>query len=79
MLLSLGLWSAKITSRQQNCCRKFYNNSTVKDAASAHIPIDVFPLHYDVQNAVLLDKLVAPPWKREKEPFTVDVVLRRSS
>ena len=54
-------------------------NATVAAAAAAHIPIDVFPLHYDVQNAVLLDKLVSPPWKREKEPFTVDVVLRSTA
>ncbi|HEX4124704.1 MAG TPA: VWA domain-containing protein [Tepidisphaeraceae bacterium] len=53
--------------------------AAVAAAAAAHIPIDVFPLHYDVQNAVLLDKLVAPAWKREKEPFTVDVVLRSTA
>jgi Ca-activated chloride channel family protein len=54
-------------------------DAAVAAAAAAHIPIDVFPLHYDVQNAVLLDKLVAPAWKREKEPFTVDVVLRSTA
>ena len=28
------------------------------------------PLSYDVQNEVLVDRFVAPTWKRENEPFT---------
>jgi Ca-activated chloride channel family protein len=45
-------------------------------AISQHIPIDVMPLHYDVQNAVMIERFISPTWKRENEPFTIDVILQ---
>ena len=58
-------------------------NSTTGDleqalnaAAAAQVPIDVMPLSYDVKNEVLVDKFVAPTWKRENEPFTIEVQLQ---
>ncbi len=44
-------------------------------AAAARVPIDVMPLTYDVRNEVLVDRLIAPTWKRENEPFTLEVYL----
>jgi len=48
-------------------------------AAAAGVPIDVMPLKYDVQNEVLLERFVAPTWKRENEPFSIDVILRSTN
>ena len=33
------------------------------------------PLNYNVQNEVMMDRFNAPTWKRENEPFTMDIVL----
>ena len=54
-------------------------DEAVASAASAHIPIDIMPLTYDVQNEVLVDRFVAPTWKRENEPFTVDIILKSNN
>ncbi len=61
-------------------------NSTLGDldaaesaAAAAHIPIDVMPLSYNVKNEVLVEKFLAPTWKRENEPFTIEVFLRSTN
>lgn len=51
-------------------------NAAIAAAVSQHVPIDVMPLHYDVQHEVLMDKLIAPTWKREDEPFSLDVFLK---
>ena len=48
-------------------------------AAAQHVPIDVFPLNYKIRNEVLMDKIVAPNWKRENEPFTIDIFLRSTN
>lgn len=48
-------------------------------AASQHVPIDVFPLNYRVRNEVLMEKMIAPTWKRQNEPFTVEVYLRSTN
>jgi uncharacterized membrane protein len=53
--------------------------AAIDAAASQHVPIDVMPLHYDVQNEVLVERFVAPQWKRENEPFTLEVVLRSTN
>ena len=45
-------------------------------AAAQHVPIDVMPLDYDVKNEVLVERFIAPTWKRENEPFTIEVFLR---
>jgi Ca-activated chloride channel family protein len=50
-------------------------DSALSAAAAQHVPIDVMPLNYDVQHEVLVDRLVAPAWKREDEPFTIEVYL----
>ncbi|HZL35118.1 MAG TPA: hypothetical protein VFC78_07400, partial [Tepidisphaeraceae bacterium] len=57
------------------------NNNTghleeaLASAKSQNIPIDVMPLHYDVQNAVMVERFISPTWVRENEPFTIDVVM----
>ncbi|MDB5302402.1 MAG: hypothetical protein JWO87_4065, partial [Phycisphaerales bacterium] len=45
-------------------------------AKSQNVPIDIMPLHYDVQNAVMIERFISPTWKRENEPFTIDVILQ---
>ena len=51
-------------------------DAAVAAAVAQHVPIDVMPLHYDVQHEVLMDRFVAPTWKRENEPFTLYVYLK---
>ncbi|HRK30529.1 MAG TPA: VWA domain-containing protein, partial [Tepidisphaeraceae bacterium] len=51
----------------------------VAAATSAGVPIDVMPLKYDVASEVLLDTFNAPTWKRENEPFTMQVILRSTN
>jgi len=53
--------------------------AAIDAAASQHVPIDVMPLHYNVQNEVLVERFIAPQWKRENEPFTLEVVLRSTN
>ncbi len=50
-------------------------DAAISAAAAQKVPIDVMPLRYDVKHEVLVDKLIAPAWKRENEPFTLDVKL----
>src|SRR3712207_7493443 len=56
-----------------------FRSAALTAAAAANVQIDVMPLEYNVQNEVLFDRLVAPTWKRENEPFTIDVILDRKS
>ncbi len=51
----------------------------VTRAKSMGIPIDVVPLRYNVTNEILMDRFVAPTWKRENEPFTVEVFIRSTN
>jgi uncharacterized membrane protein len=53
--------------------------SAVAQAAAQNVQVYVMPLAYDVQNEVLLERFVAPTWKRENEPFSVDVILRSTN
>ncbi|HSI34689.1 MAG TPA: hypothetical protein VK986_13965 [Tepidisphaeraceae bacterium] len=56
------------------------NVQPVVDRAKAlGIPIDVMPLKYNVSNEVLVDRFVAPTWKRENEPFSVEVFVRSTN
>lgn len=48
-------------------------------AAAQNVPIDVLPLRYDVTNEVLMERLIAPTWRRENEPFTIEVMLRSTN
>ena len=50
-------------------------DAALEAAASQHVQIDVVPLHYDVKNAAMIDRFVAPTWKREDEPFTLSIIL----
>ena len=54
-------------------------DAAISASAAAHVPIDVVPLRYHVDNAVLMDKLIAPELKREKEPVTLDVMLHNTA
>jgi uncharacterized membrane protein len=53
--------------------------SALATAAAQHVPIDVMPLRYDVSNEVLVDRFIAPTWKRENEPFTLEVILKSTN
>lgn len=48
-------------------------------AKSMNIPIDVMPLKYSVTNEVLMERFVGPSWKRENEPFTIEVFTRSTN
>jgi len=50
--------------------------SAVAQASAQNVPIDVMPLSYSVQREVVVQNLNAPTWKRENEPFSIDVSLR---
>jgi len=54
-------------------------DEAVSAAVAQHVPIDVLPLQYDVQNEVMVERFIAPTWKRENEPFTLDVILRSTN
>jgi uncharacterized membrane protein len=53
--------------------------SATAAAAAQHVPIDVFPLQYNITNEVMVDKLTSPMWRKEKEPFTIDVVIKSTN
>jgi uncharacterized membrane protein len=48
-------------------------------AASQGIPIDVLPLRYQVRNEVIVERIVAPSWRREGEPFDIEVVINSTN
>ena len=50
-------------------------DAALSAAAAQHVQIDVVPLHYNVKNAAMIDRFVAPTWKREDEPFTLSIIL----
>lgn len=50
--------------------------AAIEAAAGQGVPIDVVPLQYQVESALMMERLVAPTWKRENEPITLDIVLR---
>jgi uncharacterized membrane protein len=54
-------------------------DSALAAAAALHVPIDVMPLDYDIKNEVMVDRFIAPTWKRENEPFTIEVILRSTN
>jgi uncharacterized membrane protein len=51
----------------------------ITQAASKHIPIDVMPLQYAANDEVIVERFVSPPWRRENEPFSIDVYLRSTN
>src|SRR4051794_1709668 len=54
-------------------------DAAVNAAGAQGVPIDVMPLNYDVKNEVLVDRFIAPAWKRENEPFSIEVILRSTN
>lgn len=44
-------------------------------AAAQNVPIDVLKLSYEVKNEVIVERLVAPTWRKEGEAFELSVVL----
>jgi uncharacterized membrane protein len=53
--------------------------AAINAAVAQHVPIDVMPLHYDVQNDVSVARFVAPSWKREGEAFNLSVVIQNTN
>ncbi len=51
----------------------------INAAVAQHVPIDVVPVKYDIQNDISVDRFVAPAWKREGEAFNLTVVLRNTN
>ena len=51
-------------------------DAAVDAAVGAKVPIDVVPLHYRIDNEVMVERLVAPVWRRQGEPFHIDAVVR---
>ncbi len=54
-------------------------DAAISAVIAQHVPIDIMPLHYDIQHEVLMDKIVAPTWRRENEPFTLDIYLESTN
>jgi uncharacterized membrane protein len=54
-------------------------DAAVAAAVAQHVPIDVMPLHYQIDHEVSMEKFVAPTWKREHEPFSLSVVLKNTN
>ena len=54
-------------------------NNALSAAVAQHVPIDVMPLKYNVTNEVMMERFNAPMWKRENEPFTMDIVLNSTN
>jgi uncharacterized membrane protein len=54
-------------------------DQVVSRAKSMNIPIDVMPLHYSVKNEVMMERFVGPTWKRENEPFSIEVFVRSTN
>ncbi len=54
-------------------------DAALASASAAGVPIDVMPLNYDVPNAVLVERFIAPNWKREGEAFTLEVMIRSTA
>ncbi len=54
-------------------------DAAINAANAAGVQVDVAPLNYNIENEVVVERLNAPPMKRENEPFTIDVVLRSTN
>ncbi len=54
-------------------------DAAINSAVSQGVPIDVMPLDYDVKSEILVERFTAPAWKRENEPFSVEVILRSTN
>ena len=54
-------------------------DAAVAAAKAQGVPIDVMPLKYAVKNETFIERFVAPTWRREKEPFSLDVILNNTA
>jgi uncharacterized membrane protein len=54
-------------------------SAALADAASQHVPIDVMPLHYNVEHEVMVDKFIAPNSRQEGQPFNIEVHLTNTN
>jgi uncharacterized membrane protein len=50
-------------------------NTALAAVSSQHVPIDVMPLHYNVEHEVMMDKFIAPSHRQEGQPFSIDVYI----
>jgi Ca-activated chloride channel homolog len=48
-------------------------DAALAEASSQHVPVDVMPLQYNVKHEVMVDKFIAPTWRQEGQPFTIEV------
>jgi uncharacterized membrane protein len=53
--------------------------AAINSAVAQHVPIDVMPLSYHVQNEVMIDRAEAPTVRRENEPFDLAIYLRSTN
>jgi uncharacterized membrane protein/Mg-chelatase subunit ChlD len=54
--------------------------AAIASAAAQHVPIDVMMLRYEIENEVMVDRLTTgKSWRRENEPFTLDVFLKSTN
>jgi uncharacterized membrane protein len=54
-------------------------NTALAAASSQHVPIDVMPLHYNVEHEVMMDKFIAPARRQEGQPFSIDVYVNNKN
>ena len=54
-------------------------NAALAAASSQHVPIDVMPLHYNVEHEVMMDKFIAPSRRQEGQPFSIDVYINNKN
>jgi Ca-activated chloride channel family protein len=54
-------------------------NTSLAAASSQHVPIDVMPLHYNVEHEVMMDKFIAPSRRQEGQPFSIDVYINNKN
>ncbi len=54
-------------------------DAAIEAAAAQNVPIDVMPLRYSVDSAVMMERFIAPTWRRENEPMTLEVILRSTA
>jgi uncharacterized membrane protein len=54
-------------------------NAALAAAASQHVPIDVMPLHYNVEHEVMMDKFIAPSRRQEGQAFSIDVYINNKN
>ncbi len=53
--------------------------AAISQAKQANVPIDVMPLEWSAGAEVYLEDLYAPTWRREGEPFTLEIILTNTS